>query len=372
MKRILVVAGTRPEAIKLAPVVFALRQCPGIDVVLCSSGQHRELLQQALTVFGLKPDIDLGVMRPNQALASLTAGLMRAFDAALVERCPDWVIIQGDTTTAFCAALAAFYRSIPVAHVEAGLRTHDLTAPFPEEANRQLIARIATLHFGPTQRARENLIDEGVPENRITVTGNTVVDAVHWIQEKWQQHGSPPLPNELARLGEGHILVTCHRREHFGEGLQAICAALKLIAARHPERTLVFPVHLNPNVRGVVRAQLNGVANVRLVEPIDYEASLLMLSQSALVLTDSGGIQEEAPSFHVPAVVMRTRTERIEGVAAGFAVVAGLQTEVIVQQTEALLSDSTLRERLHSRPNPYGDGQAARRIALALTGGDAR
>lgn len=360
MKRILVVAGTRPEAIKLAPIVFALRERPGIRTVLCSSGQHREMLKQALAVFNLRPDIDLGIMQPNQTLAGLTAGLMTALDATLVEQRPDWIIIQGDTTTALCASLAGFYRGIPVAHVEAGLRTGDLAAPFPEEANRQLIARLASLHFAPTELARRNLLAEDISEARISVTGNTVVDAVHWIQHKWRRQGAPRLPPALVDLKEGHVLITCHRREHFGEGLRTICSALEQFALRHPTRTLIFPVHLNPNVQEVVRARLGHVPNIKLVEPIDYEAMLLLLSKASLVLTDSGGIQEEAPSFGVPAVVMRAHTERVEGIAAGFAVLAGLNAEAIVAHAEAFLSAAA--QRLHGRPNPYGDGHAAQRI----------
>ena len=365
MKRLLVAFGTRPEAIKLAPLILGGRQRGAeFEIVTLATGQHREMLEQALSVFGITPMVDLALMRPNQDLVTLTAEALTGVSKVIARVQPDWVVVQGDTTTALAATLAAFYARVPVAHVEAGLRTGELASPWPEEANRQLITRLAALHAAPTALAKANLLREGIAESAIVVTGNTVVDAVAWIAQSSDFAG--PLPAELAAPGRDLVLITCHRREHFGEGLRAICAALCALAAAHPELQFLFPVHLNPEVQQAVHAALSGIANLNLVPPVDYRTSLQLLSRARLVLTDSGGIQEEAPCFGVPAVVMREYTERREGVDQGFAVLTGPSTDAIIRAAEAFLADAGVRERLRSRPNPYGDGAAAARILDAL------
>ena len=367
MRRLLVVFGTRPEVIKLAPVILeARRRASEFEVVTLATGQHREMLEQALSSFGITPQANLDLMKHKQDLTGPTADALAGTASVIGKLKPDWVVVQGDTVTAFAAALAAFFSQVGVAHVEAGLRTRNLRSPFPEEANRQLIGRLASLHLAPTDRARRNLLEEGVPASAILVTGNTVVDAIHAMQERWKSASECPLPGPLAGIGEGIVLITCHRREHFGDGMRAICAALGRLAASHPELAFVFPVHLNPNVRGPVHAALGRVTNLRLVEPVDYRTSLRLLERSRLVLTDSGGIQEEAPSFGVPVVVMREYTERAEGVEQGFATLAGPDADVIVRQAERFLAERGVRERLLGRPNPYGDGHAARRVLDAL------
>jgi UDP-N-acetylglucosamine 2-epimerase (non-hydrolysing) len=361
MTRLMFAYGTRPELIKLAPVILEPRRRAGAVVRVVSTGQHREMLEQAAAPFGIRSDADLRLMTRDQQLVPLVASAMQGMADEIRQERPDWVIVQGDTCTAFATALAAYYSNARVAHVEAGLRTYDLASPYPEEGNRQLISRVTALHFAPTAGARDALLREGISADRILVTGNTVVDAIVHVRDRWrsvqQPYDEPP-----AKL----IFVTCHRREHFGAGLRSICAALACIAERHADHALWFPVHPNPNVRGPVHELLGGVRNIRLMEPVDYETSLRLLAHAALVLTDSGGIQEEAPSFSVPVVVMRDHTERSEGVASGFALLAGCDTGAIVAAAERILSDQGLRGRLESLPNPYGDGHAARRIVDAL------
>jgi UDP-N-acetylglucosamine 2-epimerase (non-hydrolysing) len=364
--KVMVVMGTRPEVIKLAPVVTALRGA--FDTVVCASGQHKDMAAQALEFFSIEPDITLDTMSAGQSLNALSSRLIAALDRAFDEVRPDWVIVQGDTTTAFCAGLAAFHRGIRVGHVEAGLRTGDLTSPFPEEANRSLLSRITTLHFAPTELARRNLLSEGVAPHSIVVTGNTVVDAIAAVRESWSvTPPRSPLP-EWSGAQKEHVLVTCHRRENFGDVLQDICRVLRDLCQRYSEYRWVFPVHLNPAVRGPVHRELDGIANLALIEPVDYPTSLYLISGSAVVVSDSGGIQEEAPTFGVPVVVMRNHTERREGVDAGFATLAGQSPASIESAVSGWLDDPARRAALRNRANPYGDGQASRRIVESLQG----
>ncbi|MGY6162394.1 non-hydrolyzing UDP-N-acetylglucosamine 2-epimerase [Paraburkholderia strydomiana] len=366
--KVMVVMGTRPEVIKLAPVVRALRS--EVETVVCASGQHKDMAAQALAFFGIEPDITLDTMSAGQSLNALSSRLLAALDRALDEVRPDWVIVQGDTTTAFCAGLAAFHRGIAVGHVEAGLRTGNLTSPFPEEANRSLLSRIATLHFAPTELARQHLLSEGIAAEKIVVTGNTVVDAIAEVRQDWSTTPPrSPLP-EWHGAEQEHILVTCHRRENFGDVLQDICRVLRDLCQRYSAYRWVFPVHLNPAVRGPVHRELDGIANLSLIEPVDYPTSLYLISRSAVVVSDSGGIQEEAPTFGVPVVVMRNHTERREGVDAGFATLAGQTPENIESAVAGWLDDPARRAALRNRANPYGDGLASRRIVESLLGRD--
>ncbi|SDQ95079.1 non-hydrolyzing UDP-N-acetylglucosamine 2-epimerase [Paraburkholderia tuberum] len=363
--KVMVVMGTRPEVIKLAPLVRALRS--EFDTIVCASGQHRDMAAQALEFFGIEPDITLETMHPGQSLNALASRLIAALDRALDETRPDWVIVQGDTTTAFCAGFAAFQRGIRVGHVEAGLRTGDLASPFPEEANRSLLGRIATLHFAPTSRARDSLLSEGVAPEKIVVTGNTVVDAIGEVRASWSV--TPPASPLPAWHGaQQHVLVTCHRRENFGDVLQDICRVLRDLCQRYSDYRWVFPVHLNPAVRGPVHRELDGIPNLALIEPVDYPTSLYLISGSAVVVSDSGGIQEEAPTFGVPVVVMRNHTERREGVDAGFATLAGQSAASIESAVIGWLDDPARRAALRDRANPYGDGLASRRIVDSLRG----
>ncbi|MGF6792170.1 non-hydrolyzing UDP-N-acetylglucosamine 2-epimerase [Paraburkholderia sp. 35.1] len=363
--KVMVVMGTRPEVIKLAPLVRALRS--EFDTIVCASGQHRDMAAQALEFFGIEPDITLETMHPGQSLNALASRLIAALDRALDETRPDWVIVQGDTTTAFCAGFAAFQRGIRVGHVEAGLRTGDLASPFPEEANRSLLGRIATLHFAPTSRARDSLLSEGVAPEKIVVTGNTVVDAIGEVRASWSV--TPPASPLPAWHGaQQHVLVTCHRRENFGDVLQDICRVLRDLCQRYSDYRWVFPVHLNPAVRGPVHRELDGIPNLALIEPVDYPTSLHLISGSAVVVSDSGGIQEEAPTFGVPVVVMRNHTERREGVDAGFATLAGQSAASIESAVIGWLDDPARRAALRDRANPYGDGLASRRIVDSLRG----
>lgn len=367
--KVLVVLGTRPEVIKLAPVIAALQQ--RVEVKVCASGQHREMLQQALDAFGLRPDHLLDTMSPGRSLNILAACLLEGMDAVLEQERPDWVLVQGDTTTAFCAGLAAFHRGVRVGHVEAGLRTGNLASPFPEEANRSLLARIAALHFAPTRAAAEALRNEGIAESTIRVTGNTVVDAIALARDGWHAGVPDTLPALIrARLDAGPaVLVTCHRRENFGRIMEELCNMLRHLSARYPGYQWIFPVHLNPAVSEPVHRRLGDCPNILLTEPVDYHSSLYLISRVALVLSDSGGIQEEAPSFGTPVVVMRQHTERMEGVQAGFATLAGQDPANIEAAVDAWLNDQNARQRLKLRPNPYGDGKAAERIAALLAGG---
>jgi UDP-N-acetylglucosamine 2-epimerase (non-hydrolysing) len=372
MTRVSVLFGTRPEAIKLAPVVDALRREADFDCRVCVTAQHREMVDQVLDAFALVPDADLDLMRAGQTLAGLTARSIEAIDEYLARDGPDLVLVQGDTTTVLCAALAAFYRKIPLGHVEAGLRTGDMTAPWPEEANRVLTTRLATLHFAPTERSRRNLLAEGVPESRVILTGNTVIDALLMMLEKVRTTPPPipPLPSELIAPGGGArplVLITGHRRESFGAGFEAICRAIARLARLFPAVAFVYPVHLNPEVRAPVGRILGGLEeeNVYLIDPLGYREFVALMDRSTLILTDSGGVQEEAPSLGKPVLVMRTTTERPEAVEAGTARLVGTDEATIVAEVSHLLSDPAACKAMTIAQNPYGDGRAADRIVAA-------
>lgn len=364
-RRLLLVVGTRPEAIKLCPVFLELQRRSEFAVQLCATAQHRELLDQVLDVFGVAPDWDLDLMRPGQTLAETTARVIAGLEAVLQDARPDMVLVQGDTTTTLCGALAAFYHRIPVGHVEAGLRTWDPQQPFPEEMNRVLTSRLATLHFAATRWAAENLLREGVPEARIAVTGNPGIDAVLWVRDRLEQGLLPSRPWPQLDGSRKLILVTAHRRESFGEGFRRICAALAELAARD-DVEIVYPVHPNPNVQVPVRQLLAGIPNIHLIEPLEYVPFVDLMRRAWLVLTDSGGIQEEGPSLGKPILVLREKTERPEGVEAGSVKLVGTQTRRIVEEAVRLLEDRQEYERMARVHNPYGDGQASRRIADAI------
>ncbi len=364
-RRLLVVVGTRPEAIKLCPVFLELQRRSEFAVQLCATAQHRELLDQVLDVFGVAPDWDLDLMRPGQTLAETTARVIAGLEAVLQDARPDMVLVQGDTTTTLCGALAAFYHRIPVGHVEAGLRTWDPQQPFPEEMNRVLTSRLATLHFAATRWAAENLLREGVPEARIAVTGNPGIDAVLWVRDRLEQGLLPSRPWPQLDGSRKLILVTAHRRESFGEGFRRICAALAELAARD-DVEIVYPVHPNPNVQAPVRQLLARIPNIHLIEPLEYVPFVDLMRRAWLVLTDSGGIQEEGPSLGKPILVLRENTERPEGVEAGSVKLVGTQTRRIVEEAVRLLEDRQEYERMARVHNPYGDGHASRRIADAI------
>ena len=368
-KRILLVIGTRPEAIKMAPVLAALRQRACGNVEVCITRQHSELLDPVLELFAIRPQFDLALMRPNQSLADLTANALTSLDALYRSFEPSVVVVQGDTTTAFAATLAAFYRRIPVAHVEAGLRTADLMAPWPEELNRRLTGVIAATHFAPTERARQNLLREGVAERQIHVTGNTSVDAILSIVRRLQteQGLRARLAAQYGFLDPARrlILVTGHRRESMGGGFERICTALERLS-RRKDVQIVYPVHLNPNVRGPVFAMLGGRANIHLIEPVDYLAFAYLMTRSHLIISDSGGVQEEAPSLRKPVLVMRDVTERQEAVESGAVRLVGTDVERIVGAATRLLEDAGEYAYMTRNENPFGDGRAAERIAGAL------
>lgn len=368
--RILSVFGTRPEAVKMAPVVQELKRTPGVESFVCVTAQHREMLDQVLTLFNIQPDVDLDLMRPDQSLAELSASIFRDLDPVLADLKPDWVLVQGDTTTVATASLLAYYRRIRVGHVEAGLRTHDKWQPFPEEINRRVAGVVADLHFAPTGWARKNLLREGVPSSAIALTGNPVIDALHVVADQ-------PAPHEvtglLEKLGIGLagdktnrlILVTAHRRENFGAPLQDICTALKELAGRG-DVEIVYPVHLNPNVQEPVYRLLGDLPHVTLLPPLDYLPIVHLIKRSTLVLTDSGGIQEEAPAFGIPVLVLRAVTERPEGVKAGVCKLVGTDTRLIVRTASRLLDDSAAYAKMAKAVNPFGDGHAAGRIVKAV------
>ncbi len=357
--RIAVAVGTRPEAIKLAKVVSALRAHPGWDTVLVATAQHRFLLDQALEPFRLRPDVDLDLMASGQSLPDLTARVISAMTTALGTLKPTLLMVQGDTTTVFGSALAAFFLGIPVAHVEAGLRTRDIRRPFPEEANRRLTSVLTQLHFAPTASARAHLLAEGVPPERIAVTGNTIVDAL--LEFPLPAADWSSLPN-----GRRRILLTSHRRETWGPDLRNICTAVRRLIERFDDLEVIYPVHLNPQVQAVVAGQLGGVPRVRLLPPLDYGALLTELARATLVLTDSGGLQEEAPSLGKPVLVLRDATERPEACEAGVARVVGTNVDAIVHEASRLLSDPRAYAAMVPRRNPFGDGGASSRIVRAL------
>jgi UDP-N-acetylglucosamine 2-epimerase (non-hydrolysing) len=380
----MVVMGTRPEAIKLAPVIKAFGRRPRrFDLRVCVTAQHREMLDQVSGLFGITPDYDLNIMSSNQDLFEITSRALKGLKSVLIKERPDLVLVQGDTTTALAAALASFYLRIPVGHVEAGLRTYDKDQPFPEEVNRRLTSVISEFHFAPTPWAESNLVREGIPPGKIWVTGNPIIDALMIIKagfrkksiratletffrERWDLQVSPFGTSTPPRI----ILITGHRRENFGPGFKEICLAIKEIARRNPTVLLVYPVHLNPQVRGPVFAILRDKGgpppNIRLVEPLDYQAFTYLMEKSYLILTDSGGVQEEAPSFGKPVLIMRRTTERPEGIKAGCAKMVGTDSRRIVTLAEKLLHDHRAYARMAAIKNPYGDGKSAARIVQII------
>lgn len=369
MKKVIFMVGTRPEAIKLAPVVRYFREKGNeINTVLCSTGQHKEMLNQALADFELVPDIDLALMQPGQTLAGLSGRLFHAVDSLLEEEKPDWIVVQGDTTTVMTSSVCAFYRGVKVAHVEAGLRSFDRFHPFPEEFNRRVAGLVADIHFPPTEGAKENLLKEGVPEEAISVTGNTVIDALLWITEKVRIE-KPKLPEEVENLlisKEPYVLITGHRRESFGQGFLNICSAIRDLAEKFPQVKFVYPVHLNPNVQKPVLEILGDIPGVFLMKPQAYKPFIRLMDACTMILTDSGGIQEEAPSLGKPVLVMRDVTERPEGVHAGTCKLVGSDRDRIVEQVSLLLTDEKVYQDMSRTNNPYGDGCASEKIYSAI------
>ena len=366
--RILTVFGTRPEAIKLFPLIHSLEADERFVSRVCISAQHRSMLDQVLEIAGITPHHDLDLMRPDQTLDGLTAAAIEGVGRVLDKERPDWVVVQGDTTTVMAAALAAYYRKIPVCHVEAGLRSGDIYRPWPEEVNRRVVGTFAALHCAPTETAAAALKAENVDPAAVHVTGNTVIDALHWVTQRIE--ANPSMASGLVDLesrfaGRRIIGMTSHRRENFGEGMQAIASAVKRIATRD-DVAVIFPVHLNPNVRAVMNEQLAGLDNVALIEPLDYPHFARLLDISHLMLTDSGGVQEEAPALGKPVLVMRETTERPEGVKAGTAKLVGTDADRIVDEVEALLDDASAYESMAKAHNPFGDGNSAARIADLL------
>ncbi len=365
-RRIAVIFGTRPDTIKLAPVIRALKnESPFFRVVTIATAQHRHMLDQVLDVFAIRPDYDLNIMQPRQSLATLTSKTMTALDAVLEEVAPDMVLVQGDTTTTFVGSLAAFYRRIPVGHVEAGLRTNDKAHPFPEEINRRLTSAVADLHFAPTETAKQALLAEHCPRERIFVTGNSVIDALHLALQKRFTPRHPALA-ELMHTTKRIVLLTMHRRENWGEPMRNACRAVKKLALRHTDDLFVFPVHLNPAVRDVVVPVLGNLPNVHLLEPLGYQEFIHLMAKSYLIITDSGGIQEEAPALGKPVLVLRNVTERPEAVQFGTARLVGLNTERIVRIATQLLTDQRAYRTMANAVNPYGDGKAAQRITAII------
>lgn len=374
MKKILLVFGTRPEAIKMAPLVKALQKdTEHFETRVCVTAQHRQMLDQVLEVFGITPEYDLNIMAPNQDLYDITAKVLLGLREVLKDFRPDTVLVHGDTTTSMAASLAAFYMQIPVGHVEAGLRTYNMLSPWPEEMNRQVTDRICTYYFAPTEQSRANLLQENVDAKKIFITGNTVIDALLMAVDIISTTAGvkEKMAKELQEKGytvgdREYILVTGHRRENFGDGFLHICKAIKELAALHPEMDIVYPVHLNPNVQKPVYELLSGLSNVYLISPLDYLPFIYAMQHSTLLLTDSGGVQEEAPSLGKPVLVMRDTTERPEAVEAGTVKLVGTNAEAIVSNVTALLLDKEMYKRMSETHNPYGDGQACERIIAAL------
>lgn len=371
MKKNLIVFGTRPEAIKMAPLVKAFQNKKNFETKVCITAQHREMLDQVLVFFEITPDYDLNLMKPNQNLYTLTGSILENMRPVLEEFQPDYVYVHGDTTTTMAAALAAFYSGAKVCHVEAGLRTFNKRAPFPEEINRNIAGRIADFHFAPTQRSKENLLQENIAEKSILVTGNTVIDAlllsVGKLQAENYQDSEIETLQQKIDLSKKIILVTGHRRENHGEGFIQICKALKEIAEKHPETQIIYPVHLNPNVQKPVYEILSGIDNIQLISPLNYPAFVWLMEKSTLIITDSGGVQEEAPSLGKPVLVMREITERPEAVEAGTVILVGTDKNKIVGETEKLLTNSSYYNRLSTLHNPYGDGKASEAIVDFMT-----
>lgn len=383
MKKVMLVFGTRPEAIKMAPLVKEFQaRASEFDTIVCVTGQHREMLKQVLELFDIKPDYDLEIMKEGQDLYDVTTRVLLGMREVLKKTKPDVVLVHGDTTTSTAAALAAFYQQIPVGHVEAGLRTHNIYSPWPEEMNRQLTGRMATYHFAPTELSRDNLLAEGIATDRIFITGNTVIDALQQVVTRVK--GNADLRNEVSRkllqfgydvnrleAGRRLVLITGHRRENFGEGFLNICRAIQTLSKRFPEVDFVYPMHLNPNVRKPIREifgdNLGGLDNLFFIEPLEYLQFVTLMDRSSIVLTDSGGIQEEAPGLGKPVLVMRGTTERPEAVKAGTVKLVGTDYNQIVDNVEKLLTDNAAYAEMSRANNPYGDGKACSYIADALT-----
>lgn len=364
--KVMVVFGTRPETIKLAPVVTRLRQEPELfATTVAVTAQHRTMLDQMLEVFGIVPDVDLDIMEENQSLARVTCNALQGLDGVVQRVMPQVIIVQGDTTTTFVASLCGYYHKVTVAHVEAGLRTQQKYSPFPEELNRRLTSALADIHFAPTQLAKENLLREGVSAERVFVTGNTVVDAVQSILEEQPRFRDPQVA-AIMQGGMKTVAVTAHRRENWGPAMESIAQAIIQLVNLYPDLQVVFPVHLNPNVRAVFKERLRGHARIHLIEPLDYYSFINLLGRSLFILTDSGGIQEEAPSLRKPVLVMREVTERPEGIAGGWLRLVGCDVARIVAEARKLLDDAVHYQEAIAAPNPYGDGQATRRIVEAL------
>jgi UDP-N-acetylglucosamine 2-epimerase (non-hydrolysing) len=370
--KILTVFGTRPEAIKMAPLALALAADERFDAKVCVTGQHREMLDQVLDLFNIQPEFDLNIMRPGQDLTEVSTAILQGMKNVFSDFKPDMVLVHGDTATTFATSLAAYYQQIPVAHVEAGLRTGNLYSPWPEEGNRKLTGALAQLHFAPTTNSRDNLLKEGIAANRIIVTGNTVIDALldvmKRLDEDQELFAKAAEPGAFLDRTRKLILVTGHRRESFGGGFERICQALMEVAQQHPEVDIVYPVHLNPNVREPVNRLLSGIGNIYLIEPLDYLPFVHMMSRAHIILTDSGGIQEEAPSLGKPVLVMRDTTERPEAVAAGTVKLVGSDTANIVRSLNHLLRDQEAYKTMSFAHNPYGDGRACQRIIDTLLG----
>lgn len=362
MRKVAVILGTRPEAIKLLPIYSILRRNELTDVELISTGQHKEMLEQVFNLFKVSPKIDLNVMLKGQSLSELTGKIFLKLGAWIDKSKPDMIVVQGDTTTAMAAALIGFYNKIPLAHVEAGLRTYNRFSPFPEEINRQIIGNVADYHFAPTQKSYEVLVKEG--KEKVFMVGNTVIDSLfsclHLINEKIHYINTF---KEVLLPGKRNVLITCHRRESFGDGIKNICEAIKIISQEHSDLNYIFPVHMNPNVSKTVNNVLDGINNVKILSPLKYDEIVYVLNNSILVLTDSGGVQEEAPALNIPVLVLRDTTEREEGVESGCSRLVGTDSDTIVNQVNLLLKDEIEYQKMANSPNPYGDGKAAERIA---------
>lgn len=370
MKKISLIFGTRPEAIKLCPLALALKDGKSIQSHICVTAQHRQMLDDVLQVFDIKPDIDLNLMQPNQSLHELTCKALNSLNEYLCSYKPDFVLVQGDTTTTFCAALTAFYHQIPVGHVEAGLRTGNSSSPYPEETNRVLTTHLGNYHFAPTDKARTNLLNEGIPDERIFITGNTAIDALRIAVEKIRKKPPeiPTLPPELMnnQTDKKLIIVTTHRRENFGPGFESICQAIVTLANNFPDVAFVYPVHKNPNIEGAVSRFINGQENIHLLSPLNYLQFVALMARSTLILTDSGGIQEEAPALGKPVLIMRKTTERPEAVEAGSTMLVGTSTESIIENVSELLISTEKYASMANVANPYGNGHACEKIVKVI------
>lgn len=363
--KVMTVFGTRPEAIKMAPLVKKLQETEGIESILCVTAQHREMLDQVMDLFELKPDYDLNIMKPNQTISMITSNVLLGLEEVLKKEMPDIVLVHGDTTTTFATALACFYQQIKVGHVEAGLRTYDKYSPYPEEINRVLTGHIADFHFAPTKTNMENLINEGIAEENIFITGNTVIDALLTVANKPYEFKNKTL-NSLDFENRRIITVTCHRRENLGENMRNIFGAIRAIVQEFGDVEIVYPMHMNPKVRETANTILEGIDRVHLIEPLQYQPFVNLMAKSYLIITDSGGMQEEAPSLGKPVLVVRKETERPEALAAGTVKLAGVEQETIYNMTKELLSNQESYESMAFAANPYGDGHACERIVEIL------